>query len=305
MAAKTKPVDEVSVGRPRPRRSARSAGPAPARRSSPSRRPRSARPARSSKTTARPTEDRRVPRRPEGDLTAEPDPGIERRRTRNMALGKVWVSPRPRTGKVGLDHPRAAHQGPRARRHRRGVLRRRRIGGWPRRSARTARPRCTPPATSATRCPAWPWRAAIAAADRGRQRPRPDPVRHDLRRPRHGRPPVGQARQAGAHQHHRRRRSTATRSSATSRSSAARRSFGPSSPAARPTSCSSGPSRSPPRSAAADRPRSCRSTCPTSARPARPRSSTATSRSTPGPSSTRPRSSCPAGEASARPTSTR
>ena len=36
MAAKTKPVDEVTRRRPRPRRRPASAGPAPARRSSPS-----------------------------------------------------------------------------------------------------------------------------------------------------------------------------------------------------------------------------------------------------------------------------
>ena len=55
MAAKNKPVDQVTVGRPRPRAPTRSAGPAPARRSCRSARRPSARPARRSRTTARRT----------------------------------------------------------------------------------------------------------------------------------------------------------------------------------------------------------------------------------------------------------
>ena len=53
MAAKSKPVDEVTGRRPRHRRRRSSAGPAPARRSSTSAPPPSARPARSSRTTAK------------------------------------------------------------------------------------------------------------------------------------------------------------------------------------------------------------------------------------------------------------
>ena len=55
MAAKNKPVDQVTAGRPRPRLPTRSAGPGPGRRSCPSAPRPSARPARRSRTTARRT----------------------------------------------------------------------------------------------------------------------------------------------------------------------------------------------------------------------------------------------------------
>ena len=129
-----------------------------------------------------------------------------------MALSKIWVFAEAIDGKVQADHPRAADQGPRAAGNvevtavyggdgdavaaelgahgATKVLRHRR----PRRHA--ARRRRSP--------------SAIAGQIDGGRRPRPHPLRHHLRRPRRRRPPVGQARQAGAHQQHRRRASTAT-----------------------------------------------------------------------------------------------
>ena len=114
----------------------------------------------------------------------------------------------------------------------------------------------TSPSTPATRWPACRSRRRIAARVEGGDAPDADPVRAELRRPRRGRPPVGQARRAGAHQRHRPRRSTATRSSASSRSSAASRSSTPSSRPTARTSSSSARSRSRPRRRAAARPRS-------------------------------------------------
>ena len=105
--------------------------------------------------------------------------------------------------------------------------------------------------------PGVPVAAAIAAADRGRRRARPHPVRHHLRRPRHRRPPVGEARQAGAHQQHRRRGRRRRDRRRPSRSSVApqivKTKFTAGAPGHR---ARSGRSRSWPRRAAAARPRS-------------------------------------------------
>ena len=134
MAAKSKPVDELTVadlgldagqvgcGRRRPGDRRRRATPRPAR------------PARSSRTTARAS-----PKivafldEPQGHLSPAP----EEKRT-DMALNTIWVYAEAADGKVSPHHPRDAHQGPRARRHRRGRLRRRRRR---RRRRRARRPR--------------------------------------------------------------------------------------------------------------------------------------------------------------------
>ena len=106
-----------------------------------------------------------------------------------MALSKIWVHAEAADGKVApitlemltkarelADTVEAFYAGGDADADRR------------RRSARTAPPRCTPPATSAARSRASPVAVGHRRADRGRQRARPDHVRHHLRRPRHRRP---------------------------------------------------------------------------------------------------------------------
>jgi electron transfer flavoprotein alpha subunit len=81
-----------------------------------------------------------------------------------MGVSKIWVFAEA-CGRQRLPHhARDAHQGSRARRHRRGVY-----GGDARCIAGVARcprrdRRCTPPATSAARFPASPVAAAVAAA---------------------------------------------------------------------------------------------------------------------------------------------
>ena len=181
--------------RPRPRRRRRSAGPAPASRS-PASPPAEARQAgeivEDDGDGSR--EDRRLPRQPQGHLG---DTWI-------MTLSKIWVfaeatdgkvvdrspsrcSPRPvswptpsRPSTPGADADAVAADAGRPRRHH---------------GPRHRRPR---PA----RCRACPWPRPSPPRS-GRRRPRRHPVRHHLRRPRHRRPPVGQARPAGAHQRRR------------------------------------------------------------------------------------------------------
>ena len=118
MAAKNKPVDQVTVGRPRPRAPTRSAGPAPARRSvsvgaAPERagrredrgRRRGARAdRRRSSSSSRSSETR-------PEATGEDDAWRSR---------KIWVFAEADGDKPTTRDARAADQGPRARRHRRG-----------------------------------------------------------------------------------------------------------------------------------------------------------------------------------------
>ena len=223
-----------------------------------------------------------------------------------MALSKIWVFAEAVDGKVAADHPRAADQGPRARRHGRGGLRRRRRrrrrrharrarrhqGARHRRPRRHARRACPSPRPSPRR-------------SSGGNAPDLHPVRHHLRRPRRRRPPVGAS-------------STSRCSPTTSTSSvdgdavvATEPIFGGTqlvktkftgrrpAPRARPAEVVRR------RGVAAAAPPRSRPLAVDPAPPARPRSSTATSRSPPGPSSTRPPSSSPAAAASARPASTR
>ena len=137
-------------------------------------------------------------------------------------------------------------------------------------------------------------------ADRGRQPPRRHPRAHHLRRPRHRRPPVGPPRPAGDHQRRRARPSTATTCARSTPSSAGRSRQRPASPATavdlrrRAKSFAAEP-------CGGAAPAVQSSPCPTSAPPARPRCSSATSRSAPARSSTRRASSSPAGAASAGP----
>ena len=129
----------------------------------------------------------------------------------------------------------------------------------------------------------------MAAADRRRQRARPHPVRADLRRPRRRRPPVGQARQAGAHQQrrHRGRRRRGRGDHADLRRHHDRHDRR--SPAAGPYLVVVPPEVVRGRGVRRRRGRGRgASPVPDSARPARPRSTTVTSRSDRARSSTRP-----------------
>ena len=121
-----------------------------------------------------------------------------------MTLPKIWVFAEAIRRQAHLHHPRAAHQGPRAGRHRRGGLRRRRRrcrGRRPRRARRHQgadhrRPRRSPPG-----------RARGRRAGRRHRRTAPSAVlfADQLRRSRRRRSPVGEARPHGDHQQRRRR----------------------------------------------------------------------------------------------------
>ena len=158
----------------------------------------------------------------------------------------------------------------------------------------------TPPATSAARCRACPWPRPSPRPSRAATRPDAHPVRHHLRRPRRRRPPLGEARRAGHHQHRRPGRASTAASWCPSRSSVARRivktkftAGGPGIALIRPKSFAAEESGGGAAEVAA-------LAVPDTARPVRPRSSTATSRRPPVPSSTRPPSSSPVAVASAR-----
>ena len=149
MAAKNKPVDELTVadlGLDADQVGWAGAAPGDHRRQP---RPRSARPARSSRTRATPTS---------ASSASSSSSRSSRERSNDMADRHDLGLRRGRRGQAALRHPRAAHQGARARRHGRGVLRgRRRRRRRAPSSASTAPPRCTRPATSATRCWARRW----------------------------------------------------------------------------------------------------------------------------------------------------
>ena len=293
MAAKSKPVDEVDRRRPRPRRRHRRLGrrrPGDRRRR---RTPRSARPARSSRTTARASqkivaflENLKV------DLSMAASPTIwvfaeaDGRQGDDRSPSSCW--PRPATlgdtveavyGGDGARRRRGArrprrHQGARHRRPRRAAARRRRRLGDRRaiEAADAPTSSCSaPPTTAATSPP------ACRSSSTSRCSPTTS-TSPSTATPSSPPTPIFGGTTAREHQVHRRR--------PVHRARPAR-------------------SRSRPSSPAAARPRSRRSPCPTPAPPAPPRSPTATSRSTPVPSSTRPPSSSPAAVASARPTSTR
>ena len=153
MAAKSKPVDEVTVA-DLGIDARRSAGPAPARRSPRSTPPPSARPARSSRTTATAREDRRVPRAAQGHLRDLRDTWL---------FPRSGSSPRPLDGKVATITLEL-------------LTKARELGGTveastaaatptrsPPRSARTAPPRCYATGDLGGALPGVPVAAAIAA----------------------------------------------------------------------------------------------------------------------------------------------
>ena len=96
----------------------------------------------------------------------------------------IWVFAAGRRRRADVGDPRAADQGPRARRRRSRPSSAATPTTSPRRSASTAPPRCTPPATSAGTSPASPAAAAMQAVIAGGDVARPHPVPAELRRPR-------------------------------------------------------------------------------------------------------------------------
>ena len=265
MAAKSKPVDQLTVadlGLDAGQVGAAGAGQEIL---SGRRRRRRARPARSSRTTARATR-RSSPtsRTSRSSEPARPDEGD----TAHMALNRIWVFAEASDGKVTPAHARAAGQGPVSwQAPSRPFYGDDGADAWPRRlGAHGAHQglRHRPPRRRAA---GRARRLGDRRAGRGRRRARPDHVRHHLRRPRRRRPPVGRARQAGHHQQRRHRGRRRRRRRHRARSSAARSWSRPGSPPAGRTSRCSGPSRSWPRSPAAGQPRWSASRCPTRVRP--------------------------------------
>ena len=239
MAAKNKPVDAGDRRRPRPRRRPGRLGRrAPADRVG--RRRARARGRREDRGRRRGV---RAHRRSSSSSSRSSERFRREEEDRTVAISKIWVfaeadGDKPATSTLEL-LTKARELGD----TRRGGVRgceRRRARGRPRRARRDEGVRGRPRRRAARAWSARPrWRRSIGGALTRR-----GAVRAELRRPRRGRAPLGEARPSGAHQRHRRCGSTATSSSSAPRSSAATRSSTPSSRARGRSSPRSGRSRS-------------------------------------------------------------